>query len=180
MDYTRIAYNTMGYEVPSGPEGKSKSAGIFEHDSGFAWDEWLFNKSFTLDDGYQYGFIRGFNNAIVGTYRDIYLINYNSANRQFMRIAIIPELKKLSQGELKKVKDIYNRKRLFQVMKSSLNKDQYKIFNGLISKPENYCNIKFKYDDLRILPKKLNNSYANYYSYKYKIDTKKHSELILP
>jgi len=56
---TRLIWNLNNWETPSGFADKSKNAGNYEADSGFGWEEWLFNPNHQLN-GYQYGFIQCF------------------------------------------------------------------------------------------------------------------------
>jgi hypothetical protein len=59
---TRLSYNTSDWHHPSGATGKSRNL-IHEKNYGFGFEEWLFNKSFTLKDKkgeiWHFGYIEG-------------------------------------------------------------------------------------------------------------------------
>ena len=60
MSYiTRLTWNSNNWNLPSGFSNKSVKNENYETDSGFGWEEWLFNSNYVLD-GYQYGFIQCF------------------------------------------------------------------------------------------------------------------------
>lgn len=42
--YARMSFNNNGWNTPSGKEGKSPNSGNHEHDFGFGFEEWFFNK----------------------------------------------------------------------------------------------------------------------------------------
>jgi hypothetical protein len=60
MSYiTRLTWNSKDWNLPSGFSNKSVKNENYEADSGFGWEEWLFNSNHVLN-GYQYGFIQCF------------------------------------------------------------------------------------------------------------------------
>jgi hypothetical protein len=61
----RLTWNTSGWEHPIGHDWKPQNQGngniAYEHQYGFGHEEWLFNPRL-IQDGYQYGYIRGSRN----------------------------------------------------------------------------------------------------------------------
>jgi hypothetical protein len=51
--YARISYNSRGWAVPTGPEGKSNNLDTHEGRYGFGFEEWLFNKRRFKDENKQ-------------------------------------------------------------------------------------------------------------------------------
>ena len=56
--YTRIAFNSNNWKMPSGEDGKSNNSDCFEADYRFGFEEWLFDQS-TLINGMKYAFLQG-------------------------------------------------------------------------------------------------------------------------
>lgn len=63
MIYTRITFNTNGWQQPSGRNGKAPYGTTHEAQYGFGYEEWLFNPRNQLipSDGNVYGYLEGIN-----------------------------------------------------------------------------------------------------------------------
>ena len=103
--YTRLTYNTNDWITPSGTFGKCNGL-LYEAETGFGWEEWLFNKRTrkTGSNGfeYQYGFLECFNRSHFGAEKNhekVYLYTRNCESDQYIAVAIIENLKKLSNEE---------------------------------------------------------------------------------
>jgi hypothetical protein len=59
INITRLAWNSNDWKSPSGRNNKCKGVSNYECQSGFGWEEWLFNTNHQCE-GYQYGFIQCF------------------------------------------------------------------------------------------------------------------------
>lgn len=58
--YTRIAYNTKGWQRPSGTARNLEEKGSFSVLYGFGFEEWLFRPGWEIE-GWRYGFLQGVN-----------------------------------------------------------------------------------------------------------------------
>lgn len=63
MIYTRITFNTLDWQQPSGRLGKTRYGASHEAQYGFGYEEWLFNPRNHLipADEYVYGYLEGIN-----------------------------------------------------------------------------------------------------------------------
>ena len=63
MIFTRLSYNTLNWERPSGLVGKSKNIGVHENDYRFGFEEWIrSNDCFLIDKEekkFHFGYIEG-------------------------------------------------------------------------------------------------------------------------
>lgn len=59
---TRIAFNSTGWQKPTGDARKYEASGTYNHDFGFGHEDWLFRSDWLID-GWRYGFIQGVNKS---------------------------------------------------------------------------------------------------------------------
>lgn len=59
---TRIAYNSKGWQRPSGDAKKQEATGTYNNQHGFGHEEWLFRSDWLID-GWRYAFIQGINKS---------------------------------------------------------------------------------------------------------------------
>jgi len=101
---TRLSLNTSGWHQPSGATGKSRNR-IHEQIYGFGFEEWLFNKSFTLKDEkgeiWHFGYIEGIhkNHRPGDENFTLQLFTIDARTRRRYIVAEINEWKKLSANE---------------------------------------------------------------------------------
>jgi hypothetical protein len=81
--FTRLAYNTNGYQKPSAKPWNASSAGKqgkkYEDIFGYGHEEWLFNPNFR-HEGYQYGYIRGLTLKTINKFEEVHLYNFKEQN----------------------------------------------------------------------------------------------------
>ena len=105
MIIARLSFNTNGWVNPSGSVGKSRSITTFEFKTGFGFEEWLFNKSFSFTDEngdeWHFGYIEGIHkNYKLGDEEDslqLFTIDARTKNRYV--VAEINKWKVISQNE---------------------------------------------------------------------------------
>lgn len=59
---TRIAYNSSGWQRPTGDARKGEAAGTYNSDNGFGHEDWLFRSEWQID-GWRYAFLQGVNKS---------------------------------------------------------------------------------------------------------------------
>lgn len=59
---TRLAYNSSGWQRPTGDASKGESAGTYNSDNGFEHEDWLFRSEWQID-GWRYAFLQGVNKS---------------------------------------------------------------------------------------------------------------------
>ncbi len=102
--HARLSFNTNGWQRPSGSIGKSTNP-IHEHIYGFGFEEWIFNKTFTLMDlkGYKwhFGYIEGIhkNYRIGDEQQPLKLFTIDARTKLRYIVAEINEWKKITPEE---------------------------------------------------------------------------------
>lgn len=93
----RLTWNTTGWQYPVRHKWRRENQGktnvAFENQYGFGGEEWLFNPRY-LQDGYQYGYIRGVEDLAddVRLIATAYLYTFNQATRERFIAGIISQL----------------------------------------------------------------------------------------
>jgi hypothetical protein len=62
MYVTRIAYNSSGWQRPTGEAAATEAKGSYNKQFGFGHEDWLFRTEWTLD-GWRYAFLQGVNKS---------------------------------------------------------------------------------------------------------------------
>jgi hypothetical protein len=145
----KICWNKHNWTRPSGVEGKSKDPKSYENMYRFGHEEWLFDFN-KLIDGYHYGALQPVGkhqDKYAGCLFDIKLYTYDSITHEWYWVAIIRNVRALSQSEAGAIYDEYVNKGWFHEMKSDLARvdavvDQLSDFSSYI------FNIKFKPKDV--------------------------------
>lgn len=109
----RITWNENNWEKPSGhpwrKENQEKKNIPFENQYGYGHEEWLFNPRYRID-GYQYGFVRGVENAKLMKKRidELYLYTKDPNANQFL-IGVLRNVERIriDEVELKTVKETF-------------------------------------------------------------------------
>lgn len=111
----RLTWNSNNWEYPCGQPWKEKNRGqkgvAYENQHGFGHEEWLFNEQFRIN-GYQYGYIRGFENLPAETE----LVSIVSL------YTIKPDKQRCLVGSLKNVQKIKD------------NKEEQKLISAIVRK----------------------------------------------
>ncbi len=59
---TRIAYNSSGWQHPTGDARREEAAGTYNSDNGFGHEDWLFRSEWQIE-GWRYAFLQGVNKS---------------------------------------------------------------------------------------------------------------------
>ena len=148
----RLTWNTLGWKLPSGPAGKSKSAETHEGQFGYGHEEWLFDTS-KIIDGYHYGFLQPIQNATAAHANKTYPIWLYSIDETTGKRYWIGEIKRaivIDELEAETVKQKYKDQKWLkemenQIVASGSHQKSISNYAGL-----NLFNIKFKPEDLII------------------------------
>ncbi len=147
---TRIVWNTNNWLAPSGSTEKSKSRQSFEGQHGFGHDEWLFDFTKTLMDGYHYsrlGALSPNEEPRSGTY-DVFLYTIRGGKDQRFLAGRISKVELITHEMEKAAIAEYRRLGFFEQMK-----EQIQEVGGnpsALDDSEDYrktFNIRFKPDD---------------------------------
>lgn len=146
---SRICWNTKRWKFPSGSEGKSVFVNAYEADAGYGHEEWLFDKSRTLE-GYHYAFLQPLNlktdRHINKTY-NISLYTVNNLNRRYY-VGEIKNVKCITRVESKKIYDIYKERNWLKQMKADVERVGSNCEKFIKTEPEIFFNIKFRFSDV--------------------------------
>ncbi|WP_426491286.1 hypothetical protein [Hymenobacter sp. 102] len=111
----RVCWNTLGWQRPSGPVGKSTTATSHEsgHVAGFGAEEWLFDYE-RLIDGYHYGFLQALNSVNeeathAGRSFNIRLFTRNDATKEYYYVGRLMNAHVLTKQEREKAERVYLR-----------------------------------------------------------------------
>ncbi|QNP52072.1 hypothetical protein H9L05_19615 [Hymenobacter qilianensis] len=122
----RICWNTLGWQRPSGAEGKSTAVGSHESSSfaGFGAEEWLFNFERLLQ-GYHYGFLQPLNtgkerSTYEGQTFDIRLFTRNESTGTYFYAGRIRNAIVLTAQERQEAELAYKRKKWYTTMEDDL------------------------------------------------------------
>jgi hypothetical protein len=118
----RLAYNTNGWVLPSGFEGKSKSRESYEFKNGYAHEEWLLDLNKTIN-GYHYGFLEPINknySKYIGQVFDIYLFTINSFTNEKFWVGKLSNVEIIDEETSEKVKSAYIQKGWYKEMERDL------------------------------------------------------------
>lgn len=98
----RVVWNSKGWQLPSGPDGKSSNAGNHEHDYGYGYEEWILDTNEQID-GFHYGFLQPFNQYFDlytgNNFSDIYLYTIHFPSKKRYWVAHLRNVEVLSQAE---------------------------------------------------------------------------------
>lgn len=145
----RLTWNTNGWVMPSGSEGKSHNPNSHEGSYGYGHEEWLLDLS-KLIDGYHYGFLeplRTKNDTYAGQAFDIQLYSIDNKTKKRYWIGEIRNTVVLNKAEAEQVKEEYKRLGWFedmedQIVASGANKEGFSDWKGV-----ELFNVRFKPED---------------------------------
>lgn len=148
----RITWNSNGWVMPSGKEGKSKNKDSHEGRHGYGHEEWLLDSS-KIIDGYHYGFlepIRKQQQAFIGKVYDVWIYSLNGLDKKRYFIGEINNVEVLNEIEADKIKQIYIEKGWFdemekQIINCGANNDGFSDWKGV-----DLFNVRFKISDVNI------------------------------
>lgn len=145
----RLCWNEMGWEAPSGPNGKSKtSAKSFEKEKGYGHEEWFFDTEKQID-GYHYAFLQAFNKGDhEGESYDIHLyaIKDTGKSKEKYWIGRVKNLEVLTKEEAQEIVSIYKKQGWLSERLEQLRKFNIPGFNFNIIPENEMFNVKFKVD----------------------------------
>lgn len=164
---TRITPNYNRWRTPSGIDGKccsKTSPKLYEYESGFGWEEWLFNSRNRIRE-YQYGFLECFNKQnfdVEVNYEEVYLYTrkcIKDTNKGTTYLVVkINNLKKLSYVEAQEKDDYF--KGAIKIMQTEIPNTKN---SNLRPTPSNYVfNVKFKIEDAFFISEETELRISNY------------------
>lgn len=147
---SRLAWNDVGWVMPSGRHGKSSHADSHESRFGYGHEEWLFDVSKTIY-GYHYGFlepVRKEQDAYLGHTYDVWLYSINGETKVRYWIGEIRNLTPISSEEANSTKEIYVQNGWMDEMESQIrssgaNEEGFSNWEGV-----ELFNVKFKPEDI--------------------------------
>ena len=146
----RLCWNTNEWRRPSGKNGKSKAKDSYEKDKGFGHEEWLFDDSKIMPDGYHYAFLEPMNvksGLHDGRVYDIHLFTI-SPNKHRVYLGCLKNAVGVSREESEKVYRYYKKKGWIDEMQQDI---VYVEGNVSDFDPSILFNIKFKFEDAEIM-----------------------------
>lgn len=152
----RICWNTNGWTIPSGFEGKSKNKGSFEQKHGYGFEEWMFNVARTLN-GYVYANIQALpedRKSPQGRVFDLTLFSINGNSGERYKVGTIKNVEIIDEQESKKVFKEYCRVGWFDEMIAELQAvglDPSVIEGYKVRKTGKFFNIRYRAEDIDIL-----------------------------
>jgi len=147
----RLCWNTNGWIVPSGIQGKSKNKDTHESKFGYGHEEWLFDFG-KLINGYHYGFlepIRKQQDSFAGTTYDIWLYTLDGKSKIRYWVGEIKNVEVLNSKDSLKATELYKKRGWLKEMEN-----QVRLINGKTHPFSNWkgldlFNIRFKPDNLK-------------------------------
>lgn len=148
----RLAFNTNGWVMPSGPYGKSNHKDSHEANYGYGHEEWLFDTS-KLIDGYHYGFlepIRKQQDAYKGNMYHVWLYTIDGISKKRFWVGEINNLEVLNQNDADAIKIVYKkngwlREMEEQIVASGANNRGFSDWQGV-----DLFNIRYKPENLKV------------------------------
>ena len=144
----RLCWNDLGWERPSGMEGKSRNANHTFESKGYGHEEWLFDLNRSLN-GYQYGFIQAFNKGEhFGKTYDLhrYTMKREVNVSSCYWVGRIKRIHVLTKKEQKEVFQLYKEKGWYPEMMKELQDVGVEHRDLEIVSEEELFNVKFKID----------------------------------
>ena len=145
----RLCWNTNEWKRPSGRKGKSKSVETYENETGYGHEEWLFDDSKIMPDGYHYGFLEQMNIKSSKHYGKIYDIHLytKTPDKQLVYIGCLKNAVGVSMAERRQVYQYYLEKGWIEEMKQDV-----RYVDGIIKDftASLMFNVKFKFEEAEI------------------------------
>lgn len=148
---SRLAYNSNGWIMPSGPYGKSNHKDSHEAKYGYGHEEWLFDTS-KLIDGYHYGFlepIRKQQDAYKEKIFHVWLYTIDGISKKRYWVGEIDNLEVLTQDSAEEIKNIYRKNGWLkemeeQIVASGANNRGFSDWQGV-----DLFNVRYKPENLK-------------------------------
>ncbi|SMO72498.1 hypothetical protein [Fodinibius sediminis] len=159
----RLTWNTNGWELPSGREGKSKNKDTHEGKYGFGFEEWLFDKSKMLD-GYLYGFMQPFHSNGKSTFsltkRDVKLYTFDGINKQRYWVGAINDIEIVGKEISRYAYERFDTEgwldqRKKDLIPHDLDPNTFVKNNQFIDDPTSLFNVRFRPDQIESLHDEL-------------------------
>lgn len=148
---SRITWNTADWVLPSGPIGKSTSAGLHEADYGYGGEEWLFDAS-KIIEGYHYAFLEPINKqhqAFSGRTYNVHLYTIDGVSKLRYWIGMIENVEVLTSQQAIATKKMYMENGWLQQMKQQIDDIGGNPTGFISKKPLDIFNIRFRMNDLK-------------------------------
>lgn len=148
----RICWNTNGWKKPSGSDGKSNSKESYENMYGYGHEEWLFDKSKTID-GFHYAFLEPLRLKSDKHENKIYtlsLFTINNLNKKYF-VGKISDVECITPSKSLEIYDEYKERGYIEQMKSDIQKVSGEWETFIFTEPEKFFNIKFKFSNVKLV-----------------------------
>ena len=153
----RICWNNNYWKKPSGLKDKSINKDTYENDTGFGWEEWLFDTEKIIDN-YHYGFIQAINyrwKKYEGNIFDISLFTINGRTKEKWWIGEIRNVEIISPSLSDKIYKKYINKGWVVEMKTQLKEVNAKVEKFVHGEPDYCFNLRYQLKDLNLLDRPL-------------------------
>ncbi len=148
---SRLAYNSNGWIMPSGPYGKSNHKDSHEAKYGYGHEEWLFDTS-KLINGYHYGFlepIRKQQDAYKEKTFHVWLYTIDGISKKRYWVGEIENIEVLTQDSAEEIKSIYQKNGWLkemeeQIVASGANNRGFSDWQGV-----DLFNVRYKPENLK-------------------------------
>mgnify|MGYP005844136139 CR=1 FL=1 len=117
----RIAYNSAGWERPTGEAAKQEAGDTYNAKHKFGHEDWLFREKWQID-GWRYAFIEGFNTknqTYAGQNLDVTLYTIE-ADKKSRLVATINQVEGLTEDQAKDAVQAFKAKGWFDIMKQEI------------------------------------------------------------
>ncbi|TVP76470.1 MAG: hypothetical protein EA353_11980 [Puniceicoccaceae bacterium] len=150
----RIAYNSSGWERPTGDAAKQEAGGTYNAQNKFGHEDWLFREKWQID-GWRYAFIEGFNTknqTYAGKNLDITLYTIDP-NRKARLIATINQVEGLTESQAQDAVRVFKAKGWFDTMQQEISAIGGNA-EALVSTDwaPHILNVRFKVKDVDLYP----------------------------
>jgi len=162
----RICWNSRGWTIPSGPEGKSRGKESYEYKTGYGHEEWLLDLSKTLD-GYHYSYLQAIGQhrktyLDLGKQFKVHLYSIDSKRRERWWIGSLKNLTVVDQAESRIVFKEYKKRGWYDDMLQQLADvgADVKEFRANVPTDAFTC-VKFRPEDVDLLPEPIRFSHTD-------------------
>lgn len=153
----RIAYNSSGWQKPTGEAADQEADNTYSAQNGFGHEDWLFRSEWTIN-GWRYAFIQGLNRsrkAYLGRPLDLSLYTMLPDKRSRL-VATIYDLECLSDEQAKEALESFQSKGWLKIMQEEV--DAIGGDTGALGNPrwaQHVLNVRFRLENVDMHPPEM-------------------------